>query len=75
MRRTFSGFPPKDNGTMKIRRSFSLLLVLINSDPSVTALDAALSCGFNSASGFYKALGDVCGKGGVRSLRQGKERG
>ena len=49
-------------------------LALINSDPSVTALDAALSCGFNSASGFYKALGDVCGKGGVRSLRQGKDR-
>ena len=49
-------------------------LALINSDPLVTALDAALSCGFNSASGFYKAPGDVCGKGGVRSLRQGKDR-
>lgn len=45
-------------------------LELLNSEPSLTALEAALSCGFNSASGFYKALGDICGKGGVRLLRQ-----
>ena len=47
-------------------------LALINSDPSMTALDAALACGFNSASGFYKALGDICGKGGVRGMTKRK---
>lgn len=45
-------------------------LALLKEDPSLTAIEAAFSCGFNSASGFYKTLGDICGKGGMRLLQQ-----
>jgi len=48
-------------------------LTLLDQEPSMTVLDAAMACGFNSASGFYKALGAICGKGGIRLLKKQKE--
>lgn len=42
---------------------------------NITVLDAALTCGFTSASGFYKCLNDLYGDGGAKEIiRKMKDR-
>lgn len=56
------------------RMEKTLALLHTAEESGMTVLDAALSCGFSSASGFYKCLHDLYGTGNVKELLREERR-
>lgn len=50
------------------RMEKTLELLRSHAGSNMNILDAALSCGFTSASGFYKCLNDLYGEGGAKEI-------
>lgn len=55
------------------RMEKTLALLRTSRDPGMTVLDAAMACGFSSASGFYKCLRSLYGTGSVKELLREEE--